>query len=268
MFLKSHSIKNCVKQFLLILLLLSSMAYCRKIEIDISKGYTDSIFEITDISYNSHPGIDTINFSNGLSLCTFFAGCCNAMFLCGTSGINILDTTALFYRSPDLNDTSWITAVAAPLNAEIGADTIYHCDSLIPYPSYILSHIEGDEMPEMLPGFKETPIFSKKILYGFSHGRYFKFQPESWILDTIHTALNSTQIAIKSMRITFASDSSGNRKFLMKTTEIKAGNQRPSFLHQLRNHKKLTRSGLLIQKSNAARLNLLGRNVCNPTVFP
>jgi hypothetical protein len=270
MFLKPN---NYMKQFLFILLMLFSLAYCRKIEIDISKGYTDSFVEFMDIGYTNSHGIDTIKFSNGLSLCTFYVGCCNAMFICGTSGIQFLDSTALFYRSPILNDTLWINANAAPLNTAIGFDTIGYCDSLnhyrlSRYPSYILSHVEGDEMPQISPSFKETPIYSKKILYGFSNGRCFKFQLESWIADTIHTVLNSTQIEIKKMTVRFASDSAGNGKFWAKPSAIKGIGQKKAYPHQLRNCKMLTRTGLQFKELNSIRLDLLGRRVLNPLAFP
>jgi hypothetical protein len=263
MFKKLILIKNCISPFLFCLIFLAQAAFCKSINIDISKGYVDSTFEIADIHYNSQHGLDTIKFSNGLSLRTFYVGCCNAIYLCGRSGIEFLDVPALFYCSIELNDTSWNKANAVPLHTEIGADTIRYCDSISRYPSYILSKVEGQDLSDPRPDYTETAIYSKKILYGCSHGRYFKFQPESWISDTTRTVLNTTQIWIKSMKIKFACDSAGNGKFLLKSTAIITGNQKLSISHQLRINKKLARSGLLFQKTNSVELNMLGKKVVN-----
>jgi hypothetical protein len=268
MFKRIILIKNCMIPFSFCLLFLSQSGFSKTTTIDILKGYVDGTFEITDINFNSHHGLDTIKFSNGLSLCTFYTGCCNAMNLCGTSGIKFLDATAIFYRSLDLNDTSWNKANAIPLPTGIGADTIRNCDTISHYPSYVLSHIVGEELPATFPEFKETPIDSKKILYGRSHERYLKFQLASYVLDTTHTAVNTTQISIKSIKIKFASDSAGNGKFLMKTTEIKSENHCLSISHQFRINKKLARSGWLLQKTNSIVFNSLGKNVVNSNSFP
>lgn len=257
--------RGFVFQLSFISLLISSIYTFGKVnEIDISQGYQDSTFKITDIGYGG-ANSDTFRFSNGLSIGTFLSFDPQALHLAASGGIEFHDTSAHIFVAPDTADTVWNQSlevpaekVKSPTIPDWLEDSIDNC--------YFLYGVGGQEMPAMFPVYSEAPeAFSRRIHYCSFNGRNLKFQLENWRIEKRQTGPFATDSVseITEMIIRFACDSLGNGKFIEGTSPVKnVFTVNRSSVKML--SRQITRTGFTVVTSENQTHNLLGRTTPEP----